>query len=352
MKEENKKDEAVSQAQEKKKFPIWIGAVFVVLALAVGTYFIMSRKPGGFAKSKEKVRLGISKSFLSIPVYIAKEQGYFAKEGLDITIKEYSSGKKAMQSMLAGEVDISTVADMPVVFNSFKRKDFCIFATFTYSYPFVKIVARKDKGIKTGTDLIGKKVGANRGTSSHFFLGVFLLHNQLSISKVEMINIRTVDLPAALKNNEVDAISVWQPYTQKAKKLLQDNAIELPCSEIYRTTFNFAVMKSFAKDHPEILKNLLRAIDKAATFIKKNRERSQDIIVESFKLDKDTVRAAWDDFIFEISLDQTLLVAWDDIARWAIENNFIDKKKLPNYLNFIYLDALEAVKPESITIIR
>lgn len=111
-------------------------------------------------------------------------------------------------------------------------------------------------------------------------------------------------------------------------------------------------MKGFAKEHPETLKRFLRAIDKAATFMKKNRERSQDIIVETFKLDKDTVRDAWDDFIFGISLDQSLLVAWDEIARWAIENNFIDKKRLPNYLNFIYLDVLEAVKPGSITIIR
>ncbi len=241
---------------------------------------------------------------------------------------------------------------MPVVFNSFKRKDFCIFATFTYSYPFVTIIASKYKGIKTGADLKGKKLGANRGTSSHFFLGVFLIHNRLSISDVEMVNIRTVDLPAVLKNGEGDAISVWQPYTQKAKKLLKDNAIELPSSEIYRTTFNFAVMKGFAKEHPEILRRFLKAIDKAATFIKKNRESSQDIIVETFKLDKDTVSAAWDDFTFRLSLDQALLVAWDEIARWGIENNFIDKKKLPNYFNFICLDALEAVKPETITIIR
>ena len=352
MKEKNEKEESVSQAQEKKKIPIWIGAVFVVLSIAVGTYFFVNRKPGEFTKSREKVRVGVSKSFLSIPIYIAKGQGYFAKEGLDVTVKEYSSGKKATQSLFAGEVDISTVADMPVVFNSFKRNDFCIFATFTYSYPFVKIIARKDKGIKMGADLKGKRVGANSETSSHFFLGVFLIHNNLSISDVEMINIRTVDLPAALKNNEVDAISVWQPYSQKAMKLLQNNAIELPSGEIYRTTFNFAVMRSFAKEHPEILKKFLKAIDKAATFIRKNKKGSQDIIIESFKLDKDAVRAAWDDFVFGISLDQSLLVAWDEIARWAIENNFVDKKKPPNYLNFICLDALETVKPESITIIR
>jgi len=346
------KEGLISQAQKKRRFPIWIGAFIVVLALAVGTYFFVSRNPGEFTRSREKVTIGISKSFLSIPVYVAKAQGYFAEEGLDVTIKEYGSGKKAMQRLFAGEVEISTVADLPVVFNSFKRKDFCIFATFAYSYHFVKIIARKDKGIRTGADLRGKKVGTNRGTSSHFFLGVFLIHNHLSISEVEMINIRTVDLPDALKNNEVDAISVWQPYAQKAMKLLKHNAIELPSSEIYRTTFNFAVMKSFTNEHPEILKRFLRAMDKAVPFIKKNRERSQDIIVETFKLDKDTARAAWVDLVFGISLEQSLLIEWDEIARWAIENNFVHKKTLPNYLNFIYLDVLEAVRPESITIIR
>ena len=121
MIDENKKEEPLSQAQEKKKSRVWIGAVFVVLTFAVGTYFFMCCKPGETTKSREKVRLGISKSFLSIPVYIAKEQGYFAKGGLDVAVKEYSSGKKATQGLFAGEVDISTVADMPIVFNCFKR---------------------------------------------------------------------------------------------------------------------------------------------------------------------------------------------------------------------------------------
>ena len=162
MKKESEKQEPISQTQEKKRFSIWIGEIFLVLALAVGACFFVSCNQGELPKNREKVKVGISKSFLSIPVYIAKTEGYFAKEGLDVTVKEYSSGKKATQDLFAGEVDISTIADMPVVFNSFKKKDFCIFATFTSSYPFVKIIARKDKGIKTGIDLRGKRVGANK----------------------------------------------------------------------------------------------------------------------------------------------------------------------------------------------
>lgn len=348
--EDGTKGQPISGARKRKMSRVWVGALIVIMFLPPGAFLVGCKADE--KGPREQVRLGISKSFLSIPVYIAQSQGFFSDEGLDATVKEYTSGKKATQDLFAGEVDISTVADMPVIFNSFKRDDFCIFATFTCSYPFVKIIARRDKGIKTAADLKGKKVGANRGTSSHFFLGVFLIHNRLSVSDVEMIDIRTVDLPAALKNNKLDAISVWQPYAEKAKKMLQDNAVILPSSEIYRTTFNFAVMKRFAQEHPEILKKFLRALDRAAAFIKGNREESQEIIARSFKLDKETVRALWDDYIFGIFLDQSLLIGWDDIARWAIENKFVDKKELPNYLNYICLDALDAVKPESISIIR
>jgi len=339
----------------KKRFPMratWIGVVFILAVSAIGAYFFMTHGLDAAAGNAEKVKLGISRSFLSIPVYIAQKQGYFEKEGLDVTIREYDSGKASAGSMFKEEIDISTVADMSVVFNSFLRDDFCVISTFTSSYDFIKIIARKDRGIKTGADLKGKKVGVNIGTSSHFFLGVFLIHNRLSISEAEMINIGTLDLPAALKNDEVDAISVWEPYAQEARQLLQDNAIELPGSEIYRTTFNFAVLKSFAQDNQETVKRFLRAIDRACAFIKSNREESQQIIAANFNIDKEIVNMLWDGYIFELSLDQALLASWDDIARWAIKNRLTDKKTIANYLKFIHLDALAAVKPEAVTIIH
>jgi len=117
---------------------------------------------------REKITVGVSKSFLSIPVYIAQKRGFFSGEGLEVTLKEYPSGKKATQALFAEEVGISTVADMPVVFNSFKRQDFCIIATFSYSSPFVKIIAHKDSGIKKGVDLKGKKVGGKQGDIKPF----------------------------------------------------------------------------------------------------------------------------------------------------------------------------------------
>ena len=349
------KDRFMSDTLGKKKFPIWIGTVLVIAALAAGSYFLVepkdhkTQKPSGI---RETVTIGVARTPLSAPAVIALTQGYFVNEGLDVTMKEYGSGRRALENMFAGVVDISTVADTPIVFSSFDRQDYSIFATFVYSYRDSKIIAWKDKNINTGADLKGKKVGAYVGTSSHFFLGLCLTYNHVSISEEELINIKAVDLPVSLKNNEVDAISVWEPFAHQAKQLLQNKAIELPCSEICRTTFNFAVMKDFAKDHPETLEKFLGAVDNAVTFIKNNKEKSQALIAESLNLNEKNVSAIWDDYVFEIFLDQSLLLSWEDIARWAIENKFTDKTKVPNYLNFVYLEVLEAVKPEAITIIR
>lgn len=336
----------------KKKNFILLGVAIVVVISAVSIIFFIINSQSKNIGKIEKVKLGISKSFLSIPVYIAKKQGFFADEGLDVTVEEFSSGKKATESMLNEEIDIATVADMPVVFNSFVRQDFYIVATFTVSYSFVEIIARKDRGINTGADLKGKKIGVNMGTSSHFFLGVFLIHNGMSISEVEIVNINIVDLPEALYNGNVDAISVWQPHTQRAMRLLQDQAVKMPSSEIYRATFNFAMLRSFTEDNQETIIKFLRAIDKAAVFIKSNSVESKEIISESLKVAIEDVDDLWDGYFFELSLDQSLLTSWDSIARWAIEIGLSDNKKIPNYLDYLFLDALQAVKPEALTIIH
>ena len=53
-----------------------------------------------------------------------------------------------------------------------------------------------------------------------------------------------------------------------------------------------------------------------------------------------------------VSLEQQLLLTLEDEARWTISEGLADKKEVPNYLDFIYLEGLEAVKPEAVTILR
>jgi len=37
-------------------------------------------------------------------------------------------------------------------------------------------------------------------------------------------------------------------------------------------------------------------------------------------------------------------------ARWAIRNRLRDATKVPNYLGYVHIDAMKAVKPEAVLI--
>jgi len=69
-------------------------------------------------------------------------------------------------------------------------------------------------------------------------------------------------------------------------------------------------------------------------------------------LDKEFTALIWGEFSFQLLLDQTILVSLEGEARWAMKEGLTDKKEVPNYLDFICVDALEQVKPETVTIIR
>ncbi len=67
-------------------------------------------------------------------------------------------------------------------------------------------------------------------------------------------------------------------------------------------------------------------------------------------MDRETLEATWDEGRYGLFLDQSILVSLEDEARWAIENKLTRASRIPNYLNFIYTDALLAVKPNAVTI--
>jgi NitT/TauT family transport system substrate-binding protein len=305
----------------------------------------------------EKITLGVESSLLPAAVWIAENKGYFQEQGLDLTIKEFDSGRLSFLAMLKGDegIDISTVAPTPIMFNSFDRQDFSIFATFVYSYDDVKVIARRDKGITTAADLRGKKVGTPVGTTGQFFLDAFLIHNKLLDSEVEMVDIAPSALPDALANNQVDAIVIWEPHGYNAQKLLGDNAIRLPSSEVYKETFNFMVMNDFAKDNPETLKRFLRAIDKATSYIIKREPVSQeahDIVAERLNINKEVMNVLWSDFVFELSLQQALIITLEDEARWALKNKLVNATEIPNYLNYIYFNALYELNKGTVNVIH
>jgi ABC-type nitrate/sulfonate/bicarbonate transport system substrate-binding protein len=341
--------EEVQQVSVERRSYLWMWIVgIVIIAVLIGAYFLFY-SGNGFGSDDELV-LGAEGSLLPAAVWIAENKGYFEESKLDLTIKIFDSGRLSFLDMLDGGADISTVAPTPIMFKSFERDDFSIFATFVYSYNDVKVVVAKDKGISKIEDLKGKKIGTPAGTTGQFFVEAFLSYNDISDSEVEVVDISPSDLPGALNKREVDAIVIWEPHAYNAQKLLGDNALRLPSSGVYKETFNFMVMDDFVEENPEVLKKFLEAIDRATNFIKDNKKESQEIVAQRLNLDRGVTNILWEDFVFELSLDSDLITTLEDEARWAIDGGLTEKTEVPNYLDYIYFDVLEDVDSSLVTL--
>ena len=57
-----------------------------------------------------------------------------------------------------------------------------------------------------------------------------------------------------------------------------------------------------------------------------------------------------EDFIFELSLDQSLVMTLEDEARWAINSKLTDIEEVPNYIDYIDMSALQEVNPEAVSL--
>ena len=334
--------------------PIIVVLIVVVLTISALLWF-KQRQPQlpDYTEPSEKVTMGISAtSLLPSMIHIAEEKGYFLEQGVDIEIKGYPTGKAALSAIFEGEVDIGTVADTPIVSNSFKRNDFAIFATILDSAQHAKVLARKDRNINTPKDLMGKKIGTTIGTTAHYFMTTFFIHNSMDIEGVEIVNLKPKEMVNAIINGDVDAIFAWEPNIYKAKESLGDNAVLLSNKVGYETTFNLVLKNDFIENNPELLKKILKALVKAEEFIKDNREESVVIIASRLESGREEINALWDGYIFRLSLSQYLIITLENEARWYIRGKLTEATEVPNYLDYIYPDALEVVKPEAITVIR
>jgi len=290
-------------------------------------------------------------SLLPATVWVAENQNYFNDEGLNLSIREFDSGRNALETMLSDKsINMATVAQTPIVFNSFNSEDYVIVATMAHSIDDVKVLARKDHGIINAKDIKGKKVGATLRSTGHYFLEGFLANYNLNLTDIELHDVNAAKLKDKLISGELDAITSWEPHIYNTRKVLDKTKLTMLISPIpFRKDFFFTVKKSYAENNKEQVNRFLKALLRAESYIKNNPTESQKIISKRIGADPEIVKSIWDAFTFEITLEQSILVALEDEAQWAIDIG-VTKKPIPNYLEFINYSSLQTIKPEAVNI--
>ncbi len=331
-----------------------VGKPAIFLIVLIGVFFGQSYF---FRQDEERenfpglVTLGTSSSITTTLLMVAENEGFFRKEGLNIRIKLYKSAGLALDDMLAGNIEMAGVAETPIVHRAFDSSGFSIFATVMMSTNDPKIIVRGDAGVDKPADLAGKRIGVTKKyQSAHFFLHLFLLMHNIRPDDVAIVH----DSPAAvveqLNQGAIDAASLFEPYASYAADKLGEDGHIFAEPGIYTKTFNMAAKNAFLQNNPERIRRFLSALIMAENYIQRHPGEAIDLVSGRLSLDKEIINNYFNTSDLEVSLPGSLLISMRDQAQWIVKRNRNMNPTIPDLKKYIYVEALTAVKPETVTI--
>jgi NitT/TauT family transport system substrate-binding protein len=285
--------------------------------------------------------------------YIAEDQHFFRRNGLNITSRKYDTGVASLGGILNGEVDIAVgIAEFPVVGRAFQKAKIRIIGNIDKA-EFIYLVGRKDRGIEKVPDLKGKRVGTTFGTVAHFHLGRFLNLHGMNIQDITLVDVKTPEeWVNAVVNGDIDTISTAQPYVNSIKDRLGANAVVWPAQSGQPLHGLIISSNDWITKHPELARRFVKSLAEAEEYLIRHPAEAKAIIQKRLNLDAAYIETVWSQNQFSLSLDQALIVTMEDEARWMIASKLTSEKKIPDFLNYIYEDGLKAIKPEAVNIIR
>ncbi len=322
-----------------------LGAL-AALALATAVWLALWPSP----VQPKKLTIAVARSHDSSLVYIADSRGYFREEGLDVTLQFHEYGKVALDAMLEGKADLATVAETPIMLAAMQGKPLAVIAGIFSSDRNMGIVARRASGILAPKDLAGKRIAAAPGSVGDYFRYAFLEAHDVPVKSVVPASLRPEQMADALQAGQVDAVAVWHPFLRLCENRLGDAGVSFSGESLYTYTFNVAASRRVVTSEKQAVESFLRALKKAESYARQHPEQSLEIVSAATGFDRAMLKELWGGFDFRLSLEQTLLLGMENEARWAIREKLVESRPLPNFLDFIYFDGLEAVKPEAILI--
>lgn len=333
--------------------PFW-GVSFLLSLLLAGVFLVFYIFPKDQpAPTQEKLRLGLAMQPSSALAIVALEKDFFLEVGLDIELHEFPSGKRALnEGLFSGEVDMATTSDLPATMAVLAEKDVRILASAFLANNVNRIVARKSAGIMTPEDLKGKRLATQKSSAVHYFLHAFQVRHRIGNDEIDLSFLKAEELPRALAEKRIDAFSMREPYVSEAINLLGDDAIVFSAPGSYDQVDVVICTKSLLEMKPHIVRRFVEALLLAERFAEKNQQAAIDIVANHIGAPKEKIAAIWPEIRLSMAFGHNTLLLMESQARWAIANKLTDASEVPNFLEFLALDAMTELKPEAVTIIR
>jgi NitT/TauT family transport system substrate-binding protein len=141
------------------------------------------------------------------------QKGWFKEAGIDVEFSWFDY-LPSMEAFSAGKVDAVMVTNGDALVTGANGSKSKMILLTDYSNGNDKVIARP--GIKTLSDLKGKKIGLELTLVEHLLLLQGLKKLSMQQDQVTLVNFRTNETPQALASGQVDAVAAWYPTSSQA----------------------------------------------------------------------------------------------------------------------------------------
>lgn len=173
----------------------------------------------GLAHAQTKIAVGYTAAGDFLPVFVAKEKGFFEKRGLDITLTRIALASTIPAALMSNSVQIGTGTgpgllqaaegglDLVAVSGAARQKS---------NNATVSVVARKETNIASPADFKGKKVGVP-GLNSviDVVFRKWLKQKGVAVESVSLVEAPFPQMNDMLRGGTLDAVAVLEPFRSK-----------------------------------------------------------------------------------------------------------------------------------------
>lgn len=204
--------------------------------------------------------------------YLAKEKGYFADEGLDVTIDQGEGSAATVSRIMSGAYDAGFGDMNAIIQNSAVKPDEAPLMVYQiYNQPPFAVLTKADGPVSELKSLEGLKVGAPPGSASTKLFPALAAAAGFDVSKVEIVNVKSSLQEQMLIQDQVSASLVFNVTSYLnilGQNMDPDTDFKwFPYGDAGLDIYSNGVMVSpkLAKENPEAVAGLVRAINKAVT---------------------------------------------------------------------------------------
>lgn len=248
---------------------------------------------------KTDLNIGYLNSTDHLLAFVAQEEGFFAEEGLNVTLTQFSSSAELSSGLESGKLDVAFISSVASITFQSQGHDLTIFGgAMTNGHGYVIKPEFTDGKDNLGVEILkGRNVASVKNSVQDAELQLLLKNANIEIGEGEdKVNIiyfdSQKDAYAALQNSTIDAASVYSPYASLAKG--QGYNVVYYCSDEEalknQPCCRQVAATSALKDNPNTYNAFERALIKAYKFYQENQDETIADVKKYINIDEEYIR--------------------------------------------------------------